>query len=150
MINTHFGPSPTHKQPAETAPGTRDREKAVGKTKTQTQHTHQLVADGQPLDRPAPEHIEVPERKSLHEHEAQISAVNVYLVESNGSLTRTDNTRISLYGSLFMFNHTLHIGDTQQYNIFVCMVGSVIFYICIKLFIEKKPRKINKKYISPP
>jgi hypothetical protein len=40
-------------------------------------------------------------RRARAQNEEQLSAVNVYLKESNGSLPRTYNARISLYGSVY-------------------------------------------------
>jgi hypothetical protein len=122
-------------------PGTGDRENAAGKITTQTKDRNQAAA----VCRPAPAHPEVPRH-----HERQTSAVNVYFVESNGSLIRTNNTRISLYGSVFMFNHTPHIGDKQQYNIFCMYRWKREFLYLYKAFYRKNLEKIKKKYISPP
>lgn len=91
--------------------------------------------------RPAPADLEVPERSSLQPNDALTSAVNVYFVESNGSLIRTDNTRISLYGSVFMFNHTSHIGDIQQYSICCMYSWKRDFLYLYKAFYRKKKEK---------
>lgn len=79
-------------QPAETTFDTRDRDAFAG-TRTRTQLA---------VDATAPDHIDVPQRSSPQQNDAQTSAVNVYYMESNGSLRTTDNTRISLYGSLYV------------------------------------------------
>jgi hypothetical protein len=88
-------------------------------------------------------------RSSFQQNETQLSAVNVYLKESNGSLTRTCNARISLYVQL---NITSHIEISNSTVSFVCIVGSAVFIYLYKAFYRKKiPRKIKeKKYISPP
>lgn len=104
---------------------------------TQTQQKYHLAVDATALDRLAPANIGRPECSSLQQNEAKTSAVNVHLMESNGSLIRTDNTRISLYGSDFMFNHTPHIRDNQQYSIFCMYCWMRDFSYLYKAFYRK-------------
>ena len=97
--------------PAETPFDKRDLDASAGTTTERTQ----LAVDATALER-----IDVPERSSRQQNKAQTSAVNVHYTESNGSLRTVHNTRISLYGSVYMFQHTSRVTDIQQQRIF-CM-----------------------------
>lgn len=103
--------SPVPSLPAETSFDTRDRDAFAGTMTTRTQP----AVDATTLER-----IDVPQRGSRQQNKAQTSAVNVHYMESNGSLRTTHNTRISLYGSVYMFNHTSRVRDIQQHRI-LCM-----------------------------
>jgi hypothetical protein len=102
---------PVPSLPAETPFDTRDRDTFAGTTTKRTQLA---------VDATAPERIDVPQRSSRQQNKAQTSAVNVNYMESNGSLRTTNNTRISLYGSVYVFYHTSRARDVQQRRI-LCM-----------------------------